>query len=147
MENQIVFQMPRFAFQHAGHTTVLYFVQSGRFLKIGITGDIDKRLTAIECGNPHGVKLAAFLLVPKSLGFQVERKVHAALHAVWHAGEWFEVDVAEAVRVAQTILPAAFARDDEWAAAAKLSKSQSKAEMLRQAAEHAGNLAAAIFTA
>jgi hypothetical protein len=85
----------------AEHVRYLYFIQSGDLVKIGISGDPEKRIEELRRGSPLGLRLHGSIKLPAVLAFQTERRVHEALadHAVGR--EWFRMAAKDARRAAQ----------------------------------------------
>lgn len=68
-------------------TVKLYAVSGAKVVKIGITsGDMPRRLFALQTGSPVKLTLLGFVSVPP----HYERRVHSALRAQRQHGEWFK---------------------------------------------------------
>ncbi len=63
-----------------------YFIQDGDYgpIKIGISGDVDKRLRCIQSCNPRQVRLLC------AINGDMEMKLHAKFAAFRISGEWFK---------------------------------------------------------
>lgn len=73
---------------------VYVMCSSGRdnFCKIGVTGNLDRRLKAMRAANPH-LKVFGFLDVGNMRRARiVEAEAHACLSYAAHGREWFRVD-------------------------------------------------------
>lgn len=68
--------------------TNIYFVKSGRHVKIGHAHNVKTRLSAIQLGSPEPVELLGFMArVP----VETEKKLHAQFAAAHRGGEWFQL--------------------------------------------------------
>ncbi len=69
----------------------VYFVKSGRFVKVGRSSDVDSRLNSIKTSAAYGVKL---LLTIPCRDFQesvsLEKIVHNLFSVYRTTGEWFK---------------------------------------------------------
>lgn len=67
----------------------VYLIQSGIFVKIGVTTSVARRLAGLETGNPSKLKVLAIY------AFENARVVEKALHQKFalshYRGEWFEL--------------------------------------------------------
>ena len=70
----------------------VYFVDCGRFTKIGFTAEKDwrRRIDGLKTSNPE--PLQPWAIIPGS--FAMEREIHAALDAFRKDGEWFDLSGA-----------------------------------------------------
>lgn len=91
-----------------GYATILYFIQCGQFVKVGITTDIDKRVNALKAGNPYPLRVASVVDIPSAFDRLVERRVHGALHVYAVGREWFRLKPHLARRVAMPIVRSAW---------------------------------------
>jgi hypothetical protein len=66
----------------------VYFVQSGEFIKIGFTNNLELHLGALRCSNPTELEVLALLPGPRSL----ERRLHSIFAEYRERGEWFRVN-------------------------------------------------------
>lgn len=76
-------------------------------VKIGITKDVAKRLSGLQTGHPH--RLRVFFAAPMEdavAARSVEKSCHARLSASRLSGEWFAIDPYEAAGVIQQIIAA-----------------------------------------
>lgn len=64
-------------------TTKTYFITDGEYVKIGITEDIEKRLSGIQTGNPKKIKLIHYIEGNKEYEYHRKFKKYRA------NGEWF----------------------------------------------------------
>lgn len=68
----------------------VYFVQSGRFIKIGISTDIRNRLRGLLTGSPHDFQLLAYYPAPNIKTAKArEAELHRLFEANHHRLEWF----------------------------------------------------------
>lgn len=72
------------------YVTWLYGIQSGLFIKIGITKDIKNRLREMNLYNPHPCKVVIRRQLEEA--GKVERRMHAVLAPYAVGREWFMVD-------------------------------------------------------
>lgn len=69
------------------NSTVVYFIQSGDSVKIGVTSDVAKRVASLQTGSPR--QLVVLNIIPG--GEKTEAMLHAALAAHRQKGEWFKL--------------------------------------------------------
>lgn len=68
----------------------VYAISVGEFLKFGISKDMSKRLSEIQCNCPYEAKaLASINDLTLSQAGTLENAVHAALDKFHERGEWF----------------------------------------------------------
>lgn len=87
-----------------GCATILYFIQCGQFVKVGITADLEKRLFALKAGNPFPLRVASTVDIPSVFDRLVEKRIHGALHVYAIGREWFRIAPKDARRVAMPIV-------------------------------------------
>lgn len=66
-------------------------------VKVGIAIDVEKRLSELQTGNPHKLRIFAKAYAP--VGYrarEIEGRVHRALASCHTHGEWFDVTPDEA---------------------------------------------------
>ena len=63
----------------------VYFISCGRYVKIGVTMQVERRMEVLAASNPHELKLIGHL--PGSR--QAEQELHHILKAYRHRYEWF----------------------------------------------------------
>lgn len=97
-----------------GLITYLYFIRSGRFLKIGLSVDPDVRVNQMRLMNPHGVNIVAVRPIPVALSRHVEADVHRALIDHYVGREWFSVDTRTALAAAKPVIAQARAMVEAW---------------------------------
>lgn len=71
----------------------VYGIQSGLFIKIGVSNDIGQRLKHFQAGNPHPMRLVIRRQIPEA--FWLERRLHAILASHSIGREWFMISVAQ----------------------------------------------------
>lgn len=64
---------------------MIYFVKSGRFVKIGYAADVASRIKSVLTNNPHEVKLLATF----EGGRTMESRLHRLFADERYAREWF----------------------------------------------------------
>lgn len=74
----------------------LYGIQSGRFLKIGITHSLAKRLASARAFNPHPLTILIRRSIPYSYARIIEKRAHQILADYSTGREWFSVDLETA---------------------------------------------------
>lgn len=67
-----------------------YVIQSGDFVKIGATADIERRLRELKIASPHDVTVIALL----AGGRTAEGVLHRRFKAHRHRHEWFRIEGA-----------------------------------------------------
>lgn len=71
----------------------VYFITDGEYTKIGYAQDVDKRMLALQTGNPH--KLELLLKLPfatEAEARETEVFLHKSLRPFSASGEWFKID-------------------------------------------------------
>ncbi len=97
--------------------TSLYVMQSGKYLKVGIAGDVTKRLAAIQTANPEPVKLRHTREFSSRLyALMVEAEAHRSLAAFHVHSEWFSADLAHVRRILALIYPCMASLERRYAA-------------------------------
>lgn len=66
---------------------MVYLIRSGKFIKIGMTTDIRRRIETLQIGNP--IKLVLVGLIPG--GTRAERHFQDRFGEGLHRGEWFKI--------------------------------------------------------
>ena len=77
---------------------VVYVLQCGEYVKVGVTGNLRARVAAIQIGNPYPLKVVFAKKVPYVERLNVERAAHARLRKYHHRDEWFKTTPEEAIR-------------------------------------------------
>lgn len=82
--------------------SVVYFIQSGEYLKIGISTNVTRRLAQLRQRMPH----PAIVLHTTPGGTREERALHRRFRALHHTGEWFRyegelVEFVESLRTSE----------------------------------------------
>lgn len=76
----------------AGHTTGVYFIKCGAFVKIGASSDVLRRLYQMTTDNPFEVVPSAFIRCDTlEVAFKVEKVLHRRCAASRGRGEWFHL--------------------------------------------------------
>jgi hypothetical protein len=65
---------------------MIYFIESGDYVKVGYTSDIKNRYKKYVTENPNQIKLLATF----KGGYDTEKKIHRQLKEYHHRGEWFK---------------------------------------------------------
>ena len=83
--------------------TGVYIVGAGQPqpVKVGSARDVEKRLKALQIGNPEELVLHHVVQAPTRLLLAVEAAAHREMAAKRRRGEWFDVSVDDAFRVVQ----------------------------------------------
>lgn len=72
-----------------------------RPVKIGIAGDVEKRIAAVQTGSPKRLKIIGLFDTPNR---EIARKFELAFHKYYAdkrlSGEWFDVDPIDALALA-----------------------------------------------
>lgn len=68
--------------------SVVYFISSGSLIKIGVTVELRKRFTSLQCGSPMPLTLLASIPGDRSM----EQKLHKQFSHLRTHGEWFKND-------------------------------------------------------
>lgn len=66
----------------------LYVVSCGPLLKIGVTNNIEQRISTLQTGNPHEIILEHF--EEKNQAYQIEAYLHRIFDSHKVRGEWFQ---------------------------------------------------------
>jgi hypothetical protein len=72
------------------HFGVVYFVQSGQFIKIGHSKKWPERLSVLQTGSPMGIEVLHVEVGPTSK----ERALHRRFGMYRYRGEWFHASAA-----------------------------------------------------
>ena len=68
----------------------VYFIRCGKWVKIGWTENLDKRIAQFKTGNPHNVSLVAkFPCKSAKNARHLERMFHEKFEDYRRCGEWF----------------------------------------------------------
>jgi hypothetical protein len=94
------------------HPSHVYVMRCERFVKVGITSNLKKRLAGLQGENPFPVILASkFLLDDRRYAYLAEQRCHKVMREYRVFGEWFDVPfevarpvVASVVAAARTLL-------------------------------------------
>ena len=72
----------------------VYFIQcldENRFIKVGMTRNVEKRLETLQIGNPYELKILAVIpCTSDKRARRTEREVHKYFDHLRVRGEWFE---------------------------------------------------------
>lgn len=68
----------------------VYFVRTGRFVKIGYAKDLNTRLSGFRMHTPFDIELLCCI----QGGIGAERAIHSALTHLHHRGEWYRLTPA-----------------------------------------------------
>jgi len=68
---------------------VIYFITDGlrKYVKIGYTNNLERRLSGLRVGNPYGIEVLGIM----DGGVKEERNVHEMFSKNRYMGEWFEL--------------------------------------------------------
>jgi hypothetical protein len=67
----------------------VYFISDGKYIKIGVTKDLKRRLIALQNANPRTLKIIHSIFT--NAPFELERKFHAHFKNKHIRGEWFNI--------------------------------------------------------
>lgn len=72
--------------------TLVYFIESGQHIKIGLTTDVNKRLNTLQTGSPHPLRVVDTIeFENKKMAQLFERAFHDSFHSKRAEGEWFYI--------------------------------------------------------
>ena len=77
----------------------VYVMKCGKFVKVGIAADVNRRRKSLYCGNPFPIEIAHARRVPASHAEIIERLAHDLLAGWHHRLEWFDCDLTTATDV------------------------------------------------
>lgn len=77
----------------------LYFIRSGKWVKIGRSDNVERRLKDVRVNNPFG----AFIVESVEDAGEREHEVHENWKHRLHLGEWYELSDAEVAEIAKGI--------------------------------------------
>lgn len=78
---------------HPMERAYIYGIQSGLFIKVGWTRNLEQRLHLFQAGNPHPIRIAVHRTVRSDIVCRVENRTHYLLHKYAIGREWFMTDV------------------------------------------------------
>lgn len=67
----------------------VYIVRSGRFIKVGVAKDVQRRIGMMQIGNP--VEIVLLKSIPHLEPYELEESIHSDLERYHVRGEWFDV--------------------------------------------------------
>jgi hypothetical protein len=109
------------------HKLYVYAIACGPFHKVGISRNIQQRMSEMELMNPYEPRLALYRTVPRRSARFVEARMHELLAASFHRREWFTASIEEIRAAAKLAMTEAQKRDRveqsiraEWDATARL---------------------------
>ena len=70
---------------------VVYAIQCGEFVKVGMTKNLKQRFKQFEDTNPHELRLLIYRSVPFWYRTEFEQVVHKALETYRFRREWYRV--------------------------------------------------------
>jgi hypothetical protein len=68
----------------------LYFIKGGDAIKVGITENVEQRLTDIQVGNPTKVELLHSIYMSDEEGREAESEIHNMFIKTNLSGEWYQ---------------------------------------------------------
>jgi hypothetical protein len=74
----------------------IYIIESGGYYKIGVSINVENRLSQIQTSTPHDVTLVAKVSVKNNSAGRVETALHQYYSPVHKNGEWFNLSPREA---------------------------------------------------
>jgi len=85
----------------------VYVMRCERFVKVGITSNLKKRLAGLQGENPFRVTLASqFLLADRRYAWLAEQNCHKVMREYRVFGEWFDIPFETARPVVVAVLAA-----------------------------------------
>ena len=86
----------------------VYILQSGIFYKVGVTSDIQKRISTLQTGNPIKITLVkAYSMLNTEIAYKAEERIHAFLKKTCRHEhlEWFnDMDLDACDNIIKTII-------------------------------------------
>lgn len=93
--------------------TCVYLAKVGNMVKVGITKNPENRARTLQTGIPEPLSMPYIAVLPRrSLAATIERRVHAQLAHRRAMGEWFRIDIEDAIDVVNRTIHRALPR---WA--------------------------------
>lgn len=87
----------------------IYVVQMGNMVKVGITSDVNRRFATLQTGAPEPLRLRAVEVIgSRDKARRIEKSIHNRLAHRRTVGEWFCIDVEEAMEVTRRATNQAF---------------------------------------
>ena len=71
------------------------------YQKIGISKDVNKRLSALQTGNPNKLKIHYSEEVQDDRAYLIEQQIHKEIKLHNISGEWFDITPIEAMQEVQ----------------------------------------------
>ena len=81
----------------------VYVVECDGYYKIGIAGDVNKRISQISAMNPNGVDIVCNS-VPLLQAHRIEKYLHKTYRKNQINGEWFKFDPEEQLEIINYVL-------------------------------------------
>lgn len=70
----------------------VYFISDGEHTKIGIAKNLNRRLEALQVGNPKKLKIVSFVpCVTEASARKIEKYLHKSFDCCRLEGEWFKL--------------------------------------------------------
>ena len=85
----------------------LYLIGSGLKgdpIKIGISGDVGKRLSQLQASNPHKLEILFSVDLTADIVYKVETACHNSLKRYHLSGEWFNVDLETSIKTVKSVI-------------------------------------------
>lgn len=74
-------------------------------VKIGVADDVKRRLKGVQTGNPYKLRIyGSRPIITRELAFAAEMVLHSHLWEKRMIGEWFDITIEEAKRIAGAVL-------------------------------------------
>lgn len=119
-------------------TAILYGIQSGQMIKIGVARDLSRRLEQFRLHNPHELKVVIRRPVFERYIFQVEKRAHQLLAPYACGREWFGAPLP----VIRSALKTAIAEAEERDLALRLADSAARQKREQSTVEKSPGAAA-----
>lgn len=78
----------------SGKSTI-YAIRSGEYIKVGMTGSLERRLEDMRLFNPHPISVVLYRTVDAAYARMIEKRLHEMLREWHHSREWFTAPVEE----------------------------------------------------
>ena len=68
----------------------LYFIEAGDAIKVGVASDVENRISNMQTGNAHKIKLLHSVDMTEIDACEMEKEIHDLFHRTNLRGEWFQ---------------------------------------------------------
>lgn len=91
---------PRVPQEWADEPMFLYVIETGDFVKVGLSRNVDQRMREMDLLNPLTPRLVLFRTLTRNTAPAVEKHAHGLLAEFHHKREWFRTPPMETLRQA-----------------------------------------------